>query len=48
MSADNVQAARFYEKHGWHMARIFTSHLDTAKGIFDLDVRRYEKNLKPG
>jgi len=41
----NDRAARFYEKHGWHLARVFTSHLETVNGTFDLDVWRYEKLL---
>jgi GNAT superfamily N-acetyltransferase len=41
----NTRAARFYEKQGWHLARTFTSHLETARGTFDLDVWRYEKRL---
>lgn len=41
----NDRAARFYEKCGWHRARVFTSHLETANGAFDLDVWRYEKPL---
>ena len=44
----NDRAARFYEKCGWRLARVFTSHLDTANGAFDLDVWRYEKQLKRG
>jgi GNAT superfamily N-acetyltransferase len=43
----NVRAARFYEKCGWHLARTFTSHLDTATGTFAMDVWRYEKRLSP-
>lgn len=42
----NTRAARFYEKQGWHLARTFTSHLETANGNFDLDVWRYEKRLR--
>ncbi|HVF18018.1 MAG TPA: GNAT family N-acetyltransferase [Steroidobacteraceae bacterium] len=41
----NDRAARFYEKCGWHRAGVFTSHLETANGTFDLDVWRYEKAL---
>ena len=41
----NTRAAKFYEKHGWHLARTYTSHLETANGTFDLDAWRYEKRL---
>ncbi len=41
----NDRAARFYEKCGWHMERIFTYEPDTPEGIFRIDVWRYEKLL---
>lgn len=43
----NDRAARFYEKAGWHNARVMTSHLPTPSGVFDLDVWRYEIVLSP-
>lgn len=43
----NDRAARFYEKSGWHRARIFTSELPSPNGIFQLEVWRYEKVLRP-
>ena len=44
----NQRAARFYEKSGWHLARTFTSQLETPEGMFSLDVWRYEKELTRG
>ncbi|MFN3400046.1 MAG: GNAT family N-acetyltransferase [Ferrovibrio sp.] len=41
----NMRAARFYEKCGWHLARIMVSELETPEGIFPLEVWRYEKSL---
>jgi GNAT superfamily N-acetyltransferase len=41
----NDRAARFYEKRGWRRAGTFVSHLDTPRGIFPLEVWRYEKRL---
>ena len=41
----NHRAAKFYEKCGWHMARIFVSELPVPDGIFKLEVWRYEKAL---
>jgi len=41
----NLRAARFYEKCGWHLARTFEYHAETASGTFLLDVWRYEKAL---
>ena len=42
----NDRAARFYEKSGWHMARIVVHKLQLKDGPFDLDVWRYEKVLR--
>ena len=42
----NTRAARFYEKCGWHLARTFTNELDLPSGKFDLEVWRYEKQLR--
>lgn len=41
----NERAARFYEKCGWHKAGTMVNELDTANGIFPLEVWRYEKAL---
>jgi ribosomal protein S18 acetylase RimI-like enzyme len=43
----NDRAARFYEKRGWHRVATMVSQLDTAKGVFPLEVWRYEKELTP-
>ena len=43
----NERAARFYEKCGWHRAGTMLNELDTANGIFPLEVWRYEKALTP-
>jgi hypothetical protein len=42
----NEQAARFYEKCGWHRAGTMINNLDTTEGVFPLEVWRYEKRLK--
>jgi GNAT superfamily N-acetyltransferase len=42
----NDRAARFYEKSGWHLARNFTSEIPVPDGIFELEVWRYEKELR--
>jgi ribosomal protein S18 acetylase RimI-like enzyme len=41
----NQRAARFYEKCGWHRARIMVNHAETSDGPFPLEVWRYEKSL---
>lgn len=41
----NARAARFYEKAGWHMARVETMPTETSAGLFPLEVWRYEKRL---
>ncbi|PJK28677.1 GNAT family N-acetyltransferase [Minwuia thermotolerans] len=43
----NDWAARFYEKHGWHVARTEIEQVETGAGesSFPLRVRRYEKRL---
>jgi GNAT superfamily N-acetyltransferase len=43
----NDRAARFYEKCGWRRIGTMLSQLETAKGIFPLEVWRYEKVLRP-
>jgi ribosomal protein S18 acetylase RimI-like enzyme len=43
----NDRAARFYEKCGWSRAATFVNRLDTAEGVFSLEVWRYEKKLQP-
>lgn len=44
----NERAARFYEKSGWHRARVVSELLQTTVGTFPLDVWRYEKELNRG
>jgi GNAT superfamily N-acetyltransferase len=39
----NERAARFYEKCGWQLLGTMISQLDTSKGIYPLEVWRYEK-----
>jgi GNAT superfamily N-acetyltransferase len=41
----NDRAARFYEKSGWRRAGNMISILETAEGLFPLEVWRYEKAL---
>lgn len=41
----NDRAARFYEKHGWHLARTFLAQVPAADGTFPLEVWRFEKTL---
>ena len=42
----NMRAARFYEKCGWRRTGTIVNQLDTPKGVFPLEVWRYEKTLK--
>jgi GNAT superfamily N-acetyltransferase len=41
----NERAARFYKKCGWHLERIFAYDAPTARGIYRLDVWRFEKQI---
>lgn len=41
----NDRAARFYEKNGWVLAGNMINELQTPKGMFPLEVWRYEKAL---
>jgi GNAT superfamily N-acetyltransferase len=41
----NERAARFYEKNGWQRVNNEVIHLETPKGIFSLEVWRYEKSV---
>jgi GNAT superfamily N-acetyltransferase len=41
----NDRAARFYEKHGWRRARTMMSAAETADGVFEREVWRYEKQV---
>ncbi len=43
----NERAMRFYEKHGWCRVGSTINALETAKGIFELEVWRYEKTISP-
>ncbi len=43
----NERAARFYERHGWRRVGNMISHLHTIHGDMDLEVWRYEKELRP-
>jgi GNAT superfamily N-acetyltransferase len=42
----NERAARFYEKHGWRRIGTMVSQLETAGGVFPLEVWRYEKRVR--
>lgn len=41
----NHRAARFYEKQGWHMARVMVYDAQIENGSFPIEVWRYEKLL---
>jgi len=41
----NHRAARFYEKHGWHLAGTVLNPAETSSEPFLLEVWRYEKRL---
>jgi ribosomal protein S18 acetylase RimI-like enzyme len=43
----NERAARFYHKQGWRRAGVTTSRLPTPEAIVELDVWRYEIDLRP-
>ncbi len=43
----NERAARFYEKCGWRRAGTMVNELETADGVFPLEVWRYQKVLTP-
>src|SRR5690606_19905307 len=42
----NERAARFYKKCGWHLERTFAYDAPTARGIYRLDVWRFEKQIE--
>ena len=42
----NDRAARFYEKCGWVRARTQVNRLETADGVFEVEIWRYEKGSK--
>lgn len=42
----NERAARFYERCGWRRAGTMINHLETSNGEFQLEVWRYEKDLR--
>jgi ribosomal protein S18 acetylase RimI-like enzyme len=42
----NDRAARFYEKSGWRRVGSIVESLETSEGPFDLEVWRYEKELR--
>ena len=42
----NDRAARFYEKCGWVRARTTMNRLETADGVFEVEIWRYEKAMK--
>ena len=44
-SVGNDRAARFYEKCGWHRARVETVQVEVADGTKPVEVWRYEKTL---
>jgi ribosomal protein S18 acetylase RimI-like enzyme len=41
----NDRAARFYAKCGWHNARRQVNRLETAEGVFEVDIWRFEKEI---
>jgi GNAT superfamily N-acetyltransferase len=41
----NDRAARFYEKCGWRNARTTMNRLETADGVFEIEIWRYEKRV---
>ena len=41
----NDRAARFYEKCGWVRAGTTVNRLETADGVFEVEVWRYEKGV---
>ena len=43
----NDRAARFYEKSGWRRVGNMINPLQTADGVLDLEVWRYEKRVAP-
>jgi GNAT superfamily N-acetyltransferase len=43
----NERAARFYEKHGWVMAREVVNRFETPAGVFEVATWRYEKAVGP-
>jgi ribosomal protein S18 acetylase RimI-like enzyme len=42
----NERAARFYEKHGWRRAAVFTHRPETPDGTLSVETWRYEKRLR--
>lgn len=42
----NERAARFYETNGWRRDGVVRHKLETTEGIFELDVWRYEFDLR--
>ncbi|HEX2996374.1 MAG TPA: GNAT family N-acetyltransferase [Anaerolineales bacterium] len=42
----NERAARFYEKNGWQRVGNEVIQLETPRGLFALEVWRYEKNVE--
>jgi GNAT superfamily N-acetyltransferase len=42
----NARAAKFYEKCGWLRTGTQVSRLETAAGHFELEIWRYEKELR--
>ena len=43
----NERARRFYEKHGWRLARTGAENVPTPAGAFRLSIWRFEKQLSP-
>jgi GNAT superfamily N-acetyltransferase len=41
----NDRAARFYDKCGWRNARTAVNRLETADGVFEIEIWRYEKRV---
>ena len=44
----NARAVAFYKKAGWVPVGEVIEALDTAKGVFELPVIRFEKQVSPG
>ena len=41
----NETAAKFYSKHGWRLIRTERIEVETAEGLFPVDIWRFEKPL---
>lgn len=41
----NKRAAKFYQKCGWQLKNTIVDELETADGVFPLEVWKFEKKL---